>query len=132
METGAETPHHDAAANERPFIDPRRLLAELMGTFALTFVAAGGPVMAAAGHVSPSLPGCAPRNRHRQHADRCGPSRSNGASRGCLSLIATIEAEVDGQETISLELRNDIVNTDSASDLSLLHALLDHADGVDQ
>lgn len=34
---------------------PRRLLAELMGTFALTFVAAGAPVIAAASHTSPNL-----------------------------------------------------------------------------
>lgn len=35
---------------------PRRLLAELLGTFALTMVAAGGPVMAAATNTPPSLP----------------------------------------------------------------------------
>src|SRR5690349_5198672 len=34
---------------------PCRLLAELMGTFALTFVAAGAPVIAAASHTPPNL-----------------------------------------------------------------------------
>lgn len=36
-----------AAAEERPFAELRRILAEFLGTFALTFVAAGGGVIAA-------------------------------------------------------------------------------------
>lgn len=38
------------------FLGLRRLLAELLGTFALTFVAAGGPVMSAAGGTPMGLP----------------------------------------------------------------------------
>jgi glycerol uptake facilitator-like aquaporin len=34
---------------------PRRLLTEVLGTFALTFVAAGAPVIAAASHTAPNL-----------------------------------------------------------------------------
>jgi len=39
-----------------PFLALRRLLAELLGTFALTFVAAGGPVIVAASGVNVGLP----------------------------------------------------------------------------
>jgi len=39
-----------------PFLEARRLLAELLGTFALTFTAAGGPVIVAASGVSVGLP----------------------------------------------------------------------------
>jgi aquaporin Z len=43
-------------ARSHPFIEARRLLAELLGTFALTFTAAGGPVIVAASGVSVGLP----------------------------------------------------------------------------
>jgi aquaporin Z len=42
---------HDA-----PFLVPRQLLAELLGTFALTLVAAGGPVIVAASGTAVGLP----------------------------------------------------------------------------
>ena len=45
MEDSAE---RIAAAEGRPFLMVRRLVAELLGTFALTIVAAGGPTIAAA------------------------------------------------------------------------------------
>ncbi len=47
-EAGPSTEERIAAAEQRPFQDARRLLAELLGTFALTLVAAGGPTIAAA------------------------------------------------------------------------------------
>jgi len=46
--TGPSTAERIAAAERRPFRHGRRLLAELLGTFALTMVAAGGPTIAAA------------------------------------------------------------------------------------
>jgi aquaporin Z len=53
---GAEE-HAHARATQAPLpAGPRRLLAELVGTFALTLVAAGGPVMAAATDTSASVP----------------------------------------------------------------------------
>ena len=44
------------AGRRRPYLRTRRLLAELLGTFALTLVAAGGPVIDAASGVSVGLP----------------------------------------------------------------------------
>ena len=44
-----------AAAPHVRYDLPRRLLAEVLGTFALTFVAAGGPVLAAASHTPANL-----------------------------------------------------------------------------
>jgi aquaporin Z len=46
----------NAASQRRPYLRERRLLAELLGTFALTLVAAGGPVIDAATGVSSGLP----------------------------------------------------------------------------
>jgi len=43
-------------ARPHPFLEARRLLAELLGTFALTFVAAGGPVIVAATGATVGLP----------------------------------------------------------------------------
>jgi aquaporin Z len=49
--------HLHATARPAPLdIGPRRLLAELLGTFALTLVAAGGPVMAVVTETPASLP----------------------------------------------------------------------------
>jgi aquaporin Z len=45
-----------SGARPHPFLEPRRLLAELLGTFGLTFVAAGGPVIVAASGSSIGLP----------------------------------------------------------------------------
>lgn len=55
----APAPTRDAAPStateRRPYLRTRRVLAELLGTFALTLVAAGGPVIAAASGVSVGL-----------------------------------------------------------------------------
>ena len=53
---GAEERSQAPATPTDSFAAPRRLLAELLGTFALTLVAAGGPVMAAASGTPPNLP----------------------------------------------------------------------------
>ena len=53
----SEEEHSQATATPtRRYAGPRRLLAELLGTFALTFVAAGGPVIAAATDTPANLP----------------------------------------------------------------------------
>jgi aquaporin Z len=52
-DAGAAPP---APARPRPYLRARRLLAELLGTFALTLVAAGGPTIDAASGVSVGLP----------------------------------------------------------------------------
>jgi aquaporin Z len=53
----SEEEHAQATATQtRSYAGLRRLLAELLGTFALTLVAAGGPVMAAATDTPASLP----------------------------------------------------------------------------
>ncbi len=44
------------ARHDIPFLGPRQLLAELLGTFALTLVAAGGPVIGAASGTAVGLP----------------------------------------------------------------------------
>lgn len=44
------------ARHDTPFLGSRQLLAELLGTFALTLVAAGGPVIAAASGTEVGLP----------------------------------------------------------------------------
>ncbi len=50
--------HHTPtdARYDAPFLRPRQLLAELLGTFALTLVAAGGPVIGAASGTAVGLP----------------------------------------------------------------------------
>jgi len=51
------TPTPRATGKEpHPFVAARRLLAELLGTFGLTFTAAGGPVIVAASGASVGLP----------------------------------------------------------------------------
>jgi aquaporin Z len=51
---GSRAVNHPAMPEARYDL-PRRLLAEVLGTFALTFVAAGAPVIAAASHTAPDL-----------------------------------------------------------------------------
>lgn len=53
---GAADGDEPPQASRRPYLRERRLLAELLGTFALTLVAAGGPVIDAASGISVGLP----------------------------------------------------------------------------
>jgi len=57
LASGEEEHSPATAAQTRRHAGLRRLLAELLGTFALTLVAAGGPVMAAATNTPANLPG---------------------------------------------------------------------------